>query len=250
MAFTDYFKSKNILSKLKLGLGIADAVVPKLVQEVDVVVYGNPNAKRKDLYWIAVSAAFGHIKNNIPGGLFLPRGCIILEYHSEQNVVRFYCRQLSNYVQAFSTIFVGKPPFDLFNGPKEQLTGGKWEWYAKIALGGVPTTPEDFGSTGWEDETILTKNPIYKDAFSTNLVSHNPSPWQDERSRGGLPIASMTTVIDPIEPGNTYSRPDLLLFQALKDPCTAETTLPSITFPGSSGSSGPPATPVFELPTE
>jgi hypothetical protein len=188
-----------------------------------------PHARRQDLYWLAVSAAFGHISNFTITGLGLPKGHIMIEYNSELNHVRFYCRQISTWAQVWYNLRrldpLGRLTTQVMGGPKEDLKGGAWQWFGGIGIGGLPTNPADFGRLGWENETILTKNATYRSAAGQDLVSYNPYPDGDEQSRGPATIAS-DPAITAIEPGYGMTRPEYLLFQALSPPCNPNLTTP------------------------
>jgi hypothetical protein len=239
----------DALPFLKEGKKAIESIFPTIVQEVDAVVYGDPIASRKELYNVALAAALGHIVPYAPGLNILPVGLISLQYHSELNVVRVYIKQvvklaygLANFVNPGSALSALKyfKSLQIFTGPKEELRGGKWAWFAGIPLGIVG---DALNNVKYTDRMILTKNPTYTTlpAGGVTRVSHNPKPRQDNISRASLPIASQSTVIDAIEPGaNPYNRPDYLLFQALHAPCDAQKGQYTPTFP--TGTATPPDT--------
>lgn len=220
-----------VLSAVSTGLNVAnsidkqiDNIMPMLHQECNVVVQGAPYAKRFDLYWIAVSAAFGHIRNLTLMGKLLPNGVIMIEYNSELNYVRFYCKQVTSWKEAWANArgrFGGVS--QVMYGPKDELRGGSWQWYAG-AIPGIPGK-DDVGKTGWENETILTKNSTYIPVSGVEMVSANPEPF-DESSRGAPTIAADPKInnISGWEFYN-YPNPEYLVYQMLSGPCDAKTVM-------------------------
>lgn len=204
-----------------------NSLLPVLHQEVNVVVQGAPFAKRYDLYWIAAAAAFGQIINLTTNRFQLPTGMILLEYNSEQNYVRFYCKQVTVWKDAWANM-AGRAFSQVLYGPKDSLTGGTWEW---SVVGGrlAPTLglPEkDLAKTGWEGEPILTKNVFSKSVSGVDFVSQNPTPL-DGISRGGAMLANNENIknISGWE-GYNYNHPEYLLYQLLAGPCDLTTTRP------------------------
>ncbi len=211
-------------------------LLPTLVQEADIVVTGAPHAKRQDMYWLAVSTAFGMISNFTITGALLPKGLIMMEYNAEQNHVRFYCKQISTWAQVWYSLKSGDPfgrfTTKLFGGPQDITVGGKWEWWDRATPGipGVPGSVTGFGKLGWEGEPILVKTPTYISPAAGELISYNPHPAGDDQSRGLPGIANEPKAIALDPTGNP--RPDFLVFQALACACDPKPNLGTLPVEG------------------
>jgi hypothetical protein len=207
---------------------ILKSMLPTLAQEADVVVTGMPHAKKKDLYWLAVSTAFSFINNFTLLGLTLPKGYIMLEYNAELNHVRFYCKQISTWDQVWYNLKradpFGRLTTEIFGGPREETKGGAWQWYSR-AIAGLPNDPADFGRLGWENETILTKKSTYTAVDGSSYVSYNPYPDGADESRGPNYITGDPAIL-ALEPGYSYRYPEFLLLQALSPPCNPAVASP------------------------
>lgn len=196
--------------------------LPILEEEADVIVTGNPKALRFELYWVAVCAAFGMIRNRTLAGFFLPKGFIALEYNHEQNHVRFTVRQVSSWLEWSSSLRAHDPfgrfTLELFGGPKNDLFGGDWQWFTKAPGDAIPGR-KDMANLGYEGRAILTQAATSTDPAGDIRLNENPHPPGDEVSRGWPTIAA-DPAVPGLDPGYNYFRPEYLLFQALSGPCS------------------------------
>lgn len=231
-------------------LSTTDNAMPSHYEEVDVTVFGSPKAKKRDLWRIAIAAAFGKIQRRDAIRGLPPPGFLQMEYPLEGNAVRVVLRQETPYFALFAGHFRTTREFELYSGPPDDLSGGAWAFTS--ALPGVGAGfGADYPKTGYEDRTLLTTSPTYKDATGAVKATASPHPIKDKVSRGSAPIAE-STLNRTLDPNNTNIDPTYLLYQALSAPCEptliAPPTGPSVTPPPAITDliTGEP----FPLPTE
>lgn len=213
---TAFFDVGNLINSIKGGM-------PKLEESADITVYGNPNAKRGDLYWLATAIAFGLIKRRDLVRIGPPAGLIMMEYNVELNRVRFVVQQNTSWMPSLLIPGTDRAKhIQLFHGPADIVRGGAWQWNAA----GIPNFPGkiigDKGGwdivTGWEGKEIITPNPAYVHLDGNLKVSESPPPPGDSISRGTPTLAANPTV-RALRPDAWYTNPEYLLFNALSEPC-------------------------------
>jgi hypothetical protein len=225
--------SLGTLANVANLISTTDNAMPSHYEEVDVTVYGSPKAKKRDLWRIAIAAAFGKIqRRDLIRGL-PPPGFLQLEYPLEGNAVRVVLRQETPYYALYAGSFRVTREFELYSGPPDDLKGGAWAFTS--ALPGVGAGfGADYPKTGYEDRTLLTTSPTYKDGTGTVKATASPHPIKDKVSRGSAPIAE-SAENRTLDPANINKDPTYLFYQALSAPC--EPTLipppigPSVTPP-------------------
>lgn len=172
--------------------------IPVLEDEVVVEVRGQPGATKKQLYYLALSAAFGLIRRFDLGvnGVYVavPPGVLMVEYDAADNWVRATVRFRTSLITTsvtialpmlnplpiplFGTLFADsvndylkeKAGLDfygeavVFSGPKEEVVGGKFN-FAGVLTPAVPTTARSRGAPKlpFEGRVILTTAPSVKE---------------------------------------------------------------------------------------
>ncbi len=208
-----------------------DNAMPSHYEEVDVTVYGSPKAKKRDLWRIAIAAAFGKIQRRDAVRGLPPPGFLQIEYPLEGNAVRVVLRQETPYYALFAGRLRTTRDFELYSGPADDLKGGAWAFTS--ALPGVGAGfGADYPKTGYEDRTLLTISPTYRDGTGTVKPTASPHPIKDKVSRGSAPIAE-SPLNRTLDPANTNNDPTYLLYQALSAPCEPTLIPPPV---------GPPVT--------
>lgn len=195
---------------------------PTLYDHVEVTVKGQPGASKKQLYWLAMCAAFGVarrfdkfniVRPPFPGvKVFVnpPPGVIMMEYDASENWVR--C--VIDYEYSTADVYSGtrrKQAFDseLFQGPECEVKGGPFEWTGRgsVTGAGIPVSSLDTRYNvpvlPFDGKTIVTPcpqtrdpnpaipllpNPIGDplDILAPVVDSPNPKPMGDHRSRGAV----------------------------------------------------------------
>lgn len=243
-----------------IGREFEAAVFPTLEEEADITVYMNPGASRVDGYFLAIGTAFGFIKNRDLTGKLLPNGFIGIEYHAEQNMVRFVCRQESTWKGTLQSLSKpasvgGSRPLALFNGPPEETVGGDWQWY-NPGINGIPRKGGVGAFARWKDRVILAPTATYVDVGDGNKrkLAKSPTPPGDHHSRGQAGPAGSAEV-KTLDPKYQLTHPHYLLFNALLGPCDAGAKLTTadlkvgFPIPTSLTASAAPTTPE-KVPTE
>lgn len=223
-------------------LSTAERATPTHYEEVDVTVFGSPKATKRDLWRIAIAAAFGKVQRMgfdpldpvaiVTGKSILPPpGFIQMEYPLESNAVRIVLRMETPYLSLMAGRTRIKREFELYTGPPDDVRGGSWGFDS--VLPGVGTTGgigTKYPKTGYEDRTLLTPSPLYRDKNGQQRASSSPHPIKDKTSRSSAPVAESTEA-RLLDPTNTYTEPTYLLFQALSAPCVTNIQPPPQTPP-------------------
>lgn len=232
---------KGTMSKLSTAanflnlLGVAEKTTPTHFEEVDVTVFGSPKATKRDLWKIAIAAAFGKVQRmgfDPATGLLLgkpllpPPGFIQMEYPLEGNAVRVVLRMETPYLSLLTGRRRIKREFELYTGPADDVRGGAWGFDSVLpGVGAVSGVGAKYPKTGYEDRTLLTPSPVYRDSTGTQKASSSPHPIKDKTSRSSAPVAE-SVAARLLDPTNTYTEPTYLLYQALSYPCEAYLTPP------------------------
>jgi hypothetical protein len=232
------------MSLSKLGnlanlLDTANKATPTHFEEVDVTVFGSPKATKRDLWRIAVAAAFGKVQRmglGVSGvitgkSLLPPPGFIQLEYPLEGNAVRIVLRMETPYLSLLAGRTRVSREFELYTGPPDDVRGGTWGFDSVLpSVGSVAGVGAKYPKTGYEDRTLLTPSPLYRDKNGQQRASSSPHPIKDKTSRSSAPVAESAEA-RLLDPTNTYIEPTYLLFQALSAPCETVVQLPPQTLP-------------------
>lgn len=216
----------------------AERATPTHYEEVDVTVFGSPKATKRDLWRIAVAAAFGKVQRmgldpiGIATGksILPPPGFIQMEYPLEGNAVRIVLRMETPYLSLMAGRTRIKREFELYTGPPDDVRGGSWGFDSVLpSVGSVGTK---YPKTGYEDRTLLTPSPLYRDKNGQQRASSSPHPIKDKTSRSSAPAAENPQARS-LDPTNTYIEPTFLIFQALSAPCETFLQTPPTTPPPS-----------------
>lgn len=197
---------------------IADATfkfAPQLEDEVTVEVVGQPGASKKQLYFLALAAAFGIVKRADVrvAGKFLqpPPGMLMIEYDAADHWVRCTLRYKTSLLQGAAAGLIGNvvgtdivgpgianlSSIPLYAGPKCDVIGGEFEFVGQVpvAAAGIPDSSDDplAPKLPFKDKTILTvcaqvkdPNPAQPGSGGNVIDSPNPKPPGDNRSRGAV----------------------------------------------------------------
>lgn len=196
---------------------VAKKATPTHFEEVDVTVFGSPKATKRDLWRIALSAAFGKVQRRDGVRALPPPGFVQMEYPLEGNAVRVVIRMETPYWNLFAGRFRTTREFELYSGPQDDVKGGNWAFTS--SFGGVGANfGASYPKTGFEDRTLLTPSPTYRDKNGTLKASSSPHPIADKTSRSSAPVAENPTA-RLLDPTNTYKDPAYLVYQALSAPC-------------------------------
>lgn len=195
--------SLSLLNLGVAGMGVVKDVADSygsLSDEVVVTVHGSPAADKNDLWALAASTAFG-LARRWTGklwGVSPPPGVIMLDHNLEVNSVTFTLR----YERSLAAIFAVRPNnFDswleslpVLAGPMQTnpdgtpiggYLGGAWDF---VVAGDAPDLPFAGRPVLWWDDLCPTAvDPtLPPEAGGATVLSPNPRPYGDLRSRGTL----------------------------------------------------------------
>jgi len=187
-------------------------LVPRISDEVVVEVRGQPGSSKRDLYLLALTAANGVVRRFAPiaatvGVAFAELG---IEYDAADHWVR--CTMKYNFSTLEAVTANGAGFFDslaVYRGPQCNVVGGRFNFRnedkATVPLEGIPLSSSSPGLPGlpFRGNVILTgcattiePTPITSLAKpsppsdvilgSTSILSPNPKPPGDNRSRGAV----------------------------------------------------------------
>lgn len=192
-------------------------MLPTLEDEVTVEVTGQPGHSKQQLYFLALAAANGVVRQFStlfgPESLLSPGyGMLMAEYDAADHWVRATIRYkwgMATAALAPRAVFGNGSIFDqlvVYRGPQCNVVGGNFD-FTNVALPGIPS--DTFGvevpKLPFEGQTILTKCPTVPTpnpaAITQSPVqnrplknpgvpipSPNPKPPGDNRSRGMVPV--------------------------------------------------------------
>lgn len=203
-----------------IAQGIAD-LFPKLEDEVTVEVTGQPGSNKKQLYYLAMAAAYGLAR---PGGalrfLGSPPSLLMCEYDAADTWVRVTLRYkigvMDFATRPIGTLTVITSGLPVVSGPKDELIGGR----AQLPLPGflpdaITQAPVFKPTLEFTGKVVLTSsgvciNPDPSAAGNATIYAPNPRPPGDQRSRGAVQTPNSSQVVAD------YLIP--MIFASLSDP--------------------------------
>lgn len=197
---------------------------PTLEDEVVVEVRGQPGANKQKLYYIALSTAFGIVRQQQPlnplTALISPSyGMLMSEDDASDNWVRCTLRYRVGMYGIMATtginrLFGGGSLFDqltVYRGPQCNVNGGDFNFIG-VAIPGVPVNANgpQAPQLPFKGQPIITPCPTTQTPVPTavkenpapdfpisnagvSIPSPNPKPPGDNRSRGSIPTAGSST---------------------------------------------------------
>lgn len=204
--------------------GIAQAVAdlfPKLEDEVTVEVLGQPGSNKKQLYYLAMAAAYGLAR---PGGalrfLGTPPSLLMCEYDAADSWVRLTLRYkigvMDFALKPIGTLTVITSGLPVISGPKDEVEGGR----AQLPLPGflpdaITQAPVFKPTLEFTGKVILTTagvciTPDPAANGGNTIYTPNPRPPGDTRSRGAVQNPNSSQVVAD------YLIP--MIFASLSDP--------------------------------
>lgn len=187
--------------------------VPTLEDEVTVEVVGQPGANKQQLYFLALAAANGIVRQfNGMGGVPPSYGMLMIEYDAADHWIRCTIKYSTGIVSssALRSPFGGVTPYDdmaVYRGPQCEVVGGDFNFTSKL-LPGIPSSAEDPAAPQlpFKGAVILTScpsvqepapGPITQKPVQTLPIkptkpinSPNPKPPGDNRSRGAVVVTA------------------------------------------------------------
>lgn len=132
---------------------LADSAIPTLEDEITVRVDGNRLSKKRDLYFLALSCAFGRVRNLSFISQLPPAGMLAVDYDATGKSVQVV---IKNQYSGISNILADSTDETsiITNGPEEELIGGSWAYYDWTLGGTLPDPPEELEK--YVDARILT----------------------------------------------------------------------------------------------
>lgn len=206
--------------------------IPQLEDEAIVEVQGQPGSNKQQLYFLALAAANGLVSRHGNSLLSIngSMGMILIEYDGADDWVRCTIR----YRFGMASLNVDNPRFKrdnlaVYRGPACDVVGGSFDFIEDTLLPGIPSSsrPNDVPVLPFAHEMILTpcpttpeprpvaitQNPAPTPTLSAgtgrNILSPNPKPPGDNRSRGSVIISSQQDSLansgGTISPGSAVS---------------------------------------------
>lgn len=240
-----------------LSLDFVDRFTPKLDDEVIVEVVGQPGSTKQQLYWLALTTAYGLARpRTISRLLAPPPGLLMVEYDASDNWVRCTLRYRLGVMQILTNPFavpgvVGtiidqiRNPGDIpvIYGPPDDVKGASPQLPFVFVglpinlLPGVPLSGLPFSGRQVLSSSMKCPDPdpnVPVSQTPTEIWSPNPKPSGDNRSRGSVAdprrenIPALT--VDNV---NNYLIP--MVFAALTDPGSQTLAAFMFPFPGPTG---------------
>jgi hypothetical protein len=135
----------------RTALDYANAVWPTAFEEVEVTVYGSPDASKKDLYFLAAAIAFGKCpRRDLFADLPVP-GTVIVRDSLTDPIVTFKLQYTYPGV-AYAAATIGTMR-QLFEGPSNEVIGATWpnSWLWWKSTGQIPNA----GPLKYKDRLIV-----------------------------------------------------------------------------------------------